>query len=108
MRGPKDRAGRSESLLPAACTLRGDVLICEHCLWKQRESCLFEEIPWIQREASGFSKLQRKSYFERPPRAGKLQAGGWSELRAESFLWQQMKVTSATVAGSCQCAGVPK
>lgn len=39
---------------------------------------------------------------------GSCKPDGWSELRAESFLWQQMKAVSATVAGSCLCAGVPK
>lgn len=38
---------------------------------------------------------------------GSCKPDGWSELQAESFLWQQMKVVSATVAGSCLCAGVP-
>lgn len=46
-------------------------------------------------------KLKRKSYFERPLRAGSCRPDGWSELRAQSFLWQQMKAATAPVAGSC-------
>lgn len=78
IKGPKHRAGKQDkgSILSTACML----VVCEHHLHKQREPCLFEELPRIQREAadltraSGFTTFKRKSYFERPLRAGKLQA----------------------------------
>lgn len=89
----------------------GDLLICDHQLHEQRESRLFEEVPRIQREAADLTKAptsKERATWKDLRELGSCKPDGWSELWAESFLWQQMKVVLATVAGSCLCAGVPK